>query len=84
MEYFRLKMIKKRISVSPDICNGRPVVAGTRITVQTVLEFLEAGDTIENVLEEYPSLTREDIDACIQFSPTDPRHAWPPPSSSSR
>ena len=77
-------MTETRISVSPDICNGRPVVAGTRIMVQTVLEFLGAGDTIEDVLEEYPSLTREDIGACIQFSRTDPRHAWPPPSSSSR
>ena len=55
-----------RISISPDICNGRPVITGTRITVQTILEFLGAGDSIEDVLEEYPGLTIEDIYACIQ------------------
>ena len=54
-----------RITANPDICNGRPVVRGTRITVQTVLEFLAAGDSIEDVLEEYPSLTREDVQACL-------------------
>jgi uncharacterized protein (DUF433 family) len=54
-------MTENRISISPDICNGRPVITGTRITVQTILEFLGAGDSIEEVLEEYPSLTAEDI-----------------------
>jgi len=61
-------MIENRISISPDICNGRPVIAGTRITVQTILEFLGAGDSIEEVLEEYPTLTAEDIYACIQYA----------------
>jgi len=57
-----------RITISPDVCNGRPVVHGTRITVQTILEFLGAGDSIDEVLEEYPSLTRDDVLACIQYS----------------
>jgi uncharacterized protein (DUF433 family) len=57
-----------RIVVEPDICNGQPTIKGTRITARTVLEFLAAGDAIEDVLEEYPSLTREDILACIRFS----------------
>ena len=57
----------KRIIVDPDICNGRPVVKGTRITTHTILEFLAAGDSIEDVLEEYPSLSREDILACLEF-----------------
>ncbi|MCB0071732.1 MAG: DUF433 domain-containing protein [Caldilineaceae bacterium] len=61
-------MTETRISVSPDICNGRPVVAGTRITVQTILEFLGAGDSIEDVLEEYPNLTADDIYACLQYA----------------
>ncbi len=38
---------------------------GTRIAVQTVLEFLAAGDSVEEVLEEYPSLQREDVCACL-------------------
>ncbi len=57
-----------RINVNPDICNGQPVIEGTRITVQTILEFLAAGDTIDEVLEEYPSLSREDVLACVRFS----------------
>jgi len=58
----------ERITINPDICNGRPVVHGTRIAVQTVLEFLAAGDSIEEVLEEYPSLTRDDIQACLDYA----------------
>ena len=57
-----------RIVIDPDICNGKPVISGTRITAQTVLEFLAAGDSIEDVLEEYPSLTREDVLECVRFS----------------
>ncbi len=54
--------------IAPDICNGRPVVRGTRIAVQTVLEFLAAGDSIEDVLQEYPDLTREDVQACLDYA----------------
>lgn len=60
--------MKSSIVVNPDICNGRPIIAGTRIPVQTVMEFLGAGDSIEEILEEYPSLSREDIYACLQFA----------------
>ena len=57
-----------RITLDPAVCNGRLVIKGTRIAVQTVLEFLGAGDSIEDVLEEYPTLTRDDVLACLQFS----------------
>jgi len=57
-----------RIAVNPDICNGKPVIKGTRITAQTVLEFLAAGDSIEDVLDAYPTLTRDDVLACLRFS----------------
>ena len=60
--------MEERIVISPDVCNGRPAIRGTRIPAQTILEFLGAGDSIEEVLEEYPSLTREDILASIQYS----------------
>ena len=56
------------ITIDPDICNGKPTIKGTRITAQTVLEFLAAGDSIEDVLEEYPSLSREDVLDCVKFS----------------
>jgi Protein of unknown function (DUF433) len=41
--------MSERISIKPDVCNGRPAIRGTRITVQTVLEFLAAGDSVEDV-----------------------------------
>jgi uncharacterized protein (DUF433 family) len=60
--------MKSSITIDPNICNGKPIIAGTRISVQTVMEFLAAGDSIEEILEEYPSLSREDIYACLQFA----------------
>ena len=57
-----------RIVISPDVCNGRPVVRGTRITAQTVIEFLAAGDSVEDVLQEYPTLKREDVQACLDYA----------------
>jgi uncharacterized protein (DUF433 family) len=60
--------MKERITVDADVCNGQPVLRGTRITVQTVLEFLAAGDSVEEVLEEYPSLSRADVQACLEYA----------------
>ena len=60
--------MSERISINPEVCNGRPVVRGTRIAVQTVLEFLAAGDSVEEVLEEYPRLTRADVQACLDYA----------------
>jgi uncharacterized protein (DUF433 family) len=60
--------VSERISINPDVCNGRPVIRGTRITVQTILEFLAAGDSVEEVLEEYPKLTRADVQACLDYA----------------
>jgi uncharacterized protein (DUF433 family) len=60
--------MSERIAIKSDVCNGRPVIRGTRITVQTVLEFLAAGDSIEDVLEEYPRLTRADVQACLDYA----------------
>jgi uncharacterized protein (DUF433 family) len=62
------KTVSERVSIKPDVCNGRPVVRGTRVRVQTVLEFLAAGDSVEDVLEEYPKLTRADVQACLNFA----------------
>lgn len=59
---------QERIVVDPEICNGRPVVRGTRISVQTVVEFLAAGDSVDDVLEGYQSLTREDVMACLAWA----------------
>jgi uncharacterized protein (DUF433 family) len=59
---------RMRITLNPDICNGRAVIRGTRITVQTVLEFLAARDSMEDVLDEYPALKREDVQACLDYA----------------
>ena len=60
--------MSERIIIKPDVCNGRPVIRGTRIAVQTVLEFLAAGDSVEDVLAEYPKLTRADVQACLDYA----------------
>lgn len=57
-----------RISIDPQICNGRPVIRGKRITVQTILEFLAAGDSKADILKQYPTLESEDIDAVLKFA----------------
>ena len=57
-----------RITIDEKICNGKPTIRGKRIAVQTILEFLSAGDSPEEVLEQYPSLSPEDIKACLQFA----------------
>lgn len=61
--------MSERITVSSDICNGKQVVRGTRITAQTVLEFLAAGDAVEDLREEYPTLKRKDVQACLNYAP---------------
>ena len=57
-----------KIIIDPDICNGQPTIAGTRITASTVLGFLSAGDGIDDVLASYPTLSRDDILACLAYS----------------
>ena len=60
--------MEDRIIIDPTVCNGRPTGRGTRITAQSVLEVLGAGDSIEEILEEYPTLTRDDVLACLRYS----------------
>jgi uncharacterized protein (DUF433 family) len=56
------------IEIKPDVCNGKPVLKGTRITVQSVLELLAAGDSVDEVLLAYPALTREQVLASLEFA----------------
>ena len=63
-----LSFLDGRITINPDICNGRPTIRGQRIAVQTVLEFLGAGDGEAEILEQYPSLEPDDIRACLRFA----------------
>jgi uncharacterized protein (DUF433 family) len=62
-------MQKKPLIISdPNVMMGKPVVAGTRITVELILEKLAAGETVEQLLEAHPRLTREAIQAALQFA----------------
>jgi len=57
-----------QIEINPEVCNGRPVVKGTRITVDTILGYLSAGDTVDDVLLAHPSLKQADVLACIEYA----------------
>ncbi len=59
---------KKRIVRDPNICGGQPVIKGTRILLRTILASLAEGDTIDQILKDFPSLTEEDIRAIIAFA----------------
>ena len=64
MEY----QLYKNIVSNPDICNGKPTIKGTRITVQSVTSFILAGDNDETVLEGYPRMTADDLQTCKEFT----------------
>ena len=57
----------ERISISPKVCHGQACIRGTRIPVHQIVRMLANGDTIEELLEEYPSLERDDIFACLDY-----------------
>ena len=60
--------MNSRIEINPAICHGSPVIRGTRIMVSQVLGALSGGDTIEDVLADYPSLSAEDVLAVFDFA----------------
>ena len=57
-----------RIVVNPQVMAGKPVIKGTRLTVEFILNLLAHGATVEDVLAEYDGLTQEDIQACLLFA----------------
>ncbi len=59
---------KNRIVVDPKIMGGKPVIKGTRIPVYFILELLSNGWTIDDILREYPHLSREDVLAAIKYA----------------
>ena len=63
-----MEYIAERITIDAGLCNGKPTIRGTRLTVNTILEFLSAGETREELLYQYPDLENEDIDACLKFA----------------
>ncbi len=57
----RLALMNGLISISPDVMGGVPVFSGTRVPVQTLFEYLEAGDTIDDFLAGFPTVTRQQV-----------------------
>jgi len=58
----------ERIEISPRVCGGKPVIAGTRIPVTVILEQLAAGESWDSILEGYPELASDDIRASLQYA----------------
>ena len=56
-----------RISIDPKVCFGKPCIKGTRIWVSLVLDFLASGETVQDILTEYPKLEEQDVRACIAY-----------------
>ncbi len=65
-----------RISIDPNISFGKPCIKGHRIWVALILDYLAGGATVEEVLEAYPSLEREDVLACIAYGAEMARGGW--------
>ncbi|MBI4649690.1 MAG: DUF433 domain-containing protein [Bacteroidia bacterium] len=62
------KNVLERITVNPDICHGKPVIRNKRYPVETILEYLAGGDSIEDILKEFGDLEKEDILACLAYA----------------
>jgi uncharacterized protein (DUF433 family) len=69
---------RERISINQNVCFGKPCIKGTRIWVSLIVDNLAAGATEEEILEAYPSLTREDIRAALAFAAEMARERYVP------
>ncbi|MBI3205749.1 MAG: DUF433 domain-containing protein [Myxococcales bacterium] len=58
----------ERITVNPEIFGGKPIIRGRRLAVEHVLDMLAAGDSVETILDGYPWLEREDVQACLVYA----------------
>lgn len=61
-------MYNNLIQSNPAVMTGKPVITGTRITVESILEKLSAGESVEQILKAYPKLTKEAILAALAFA----------------
>ena len=71
--------LQERIVRDKNICAGEPVFKGTRVTLRTVLASLASGDTAEEILSDFPSLSPEDIKAAIAFAAASAEEDLPAP-----
>jgi uncharacterized protein (DUF433 family) len=59
---------RKRVSVDPRVCHGKPCIKGTRIMVSIILDYLRAGETREEILRQYPTLKPADVEAALGYA----------------
>jgi uncharacterized protein (DUF433 family) len=76
-----LKGYQQRIVRDEKICGGEPVFKGTRVTLRTVLASLAGGDSVEEILTDFPSLTAEDVRAAIAFAAASAEEDLPVPAA---
>ncbi|KUG26988.1 hypothetical protein ASZ90_003170 [hydrocarbon metagenome] len=57
----------ERINIDPNICHGKPVIKGTRVLVSNILSELSLGKSFDEIIENYPNITKEDIEAALNF-----------------
>lgn len=60
--------MNERISIHPRICHGQACIRGTRIPVHQIIRMFAHGDSIDTLLRAYPSITRDDISACLEYA----------------
>ena len=63
-----MNSLLSRITIDPEICHGKPVIRHMRYPVESMLEYLTGGDSIEDMLKEFPDLERNDLLACLEFA----------------
>lgn len=61
------QLLSERISIDPAVCFGKPCIRGTRIWVSLLLDFMASGLSVQEILEEYPQLTKEDVYAALAY-----------------
>jgi uncharacterized protein (DUF433 family) len=69
------------ITIEPDKRSGQPCIRGLRITVRDVLEYLASGMSPEEIVDDFPDLTAEDIRACLAFAADRERRLWVVPAA---
>ncbi len=65
-----------RITINSEIAHGKPTIRNKRYTVEGLLEYLAAGDSIEDLLKEFPDLEKEDFQACLQYALFNMKHKY--------
>lgn len=68
--------VLNRITINPEIAHGKPTIRNKRYTVEGLLEYLAGGDSIEDLLKEFPDLEKEDFQACLQYAVLHMKHKY--------